>query len=283
MCGKILLIKINAKGNYLFKILIIENDEGMISFLSGTLKKEKYKVIIAGNKKSGLLIANREKPNLILCSLKGKDIDGLEILSEIRNNNSLLSTIFFFIAPKTERTLYRQAMEKGADDYLTTPITRKELLNAVSSRLKRQEAIKKYFSSLLKQKESSIQPEEKNLEDGVLEKLDLDDKILVDSDERHKLVKVRTIKMINSVGDYSKIMTFDGNRFFFRKTMKEWEEILPGNNFIRIHRSTIINLDYVDKLIRTSNRAFNVFLKNESKPVNMSRRYSIKFKDRFSK
>jgi len=267
----------------LYKILIIENEADVFSFLINTLKLEGYKIIIAQDGRSAIRIAKLEKPNLILSEIMLKDLDGFKVLSEIRNNHSLISTSFIFITAKTGRTFYRLAMEKGADDYLSMPITKNELLNAVSSRLKRNEAVKNFYYSSLKEKNQDLLPLEKEVNDDIIEKLGLDDQILVDTEERNKLIRIKTIKVISSVGDYSKILTFDGKKYFFRRPMKVWEDILPEENFIRIHRSTIINLDFVDKLEKTSNRIYNVYLNNESKPINMSRRYSLKFKDRFSK
>jgi len=263
--------------------MIIENDETVLSFLSNTLKKAGYKIIIAQDGKSAVRMAKLEKPNLILSEIMLKDIDGFKLLSEIRNNHSLISTGFIFITAKTERTFYRLAMEKGADDYLSMPITKNELLNAVSSRINRNEAVKNFYYSSLREKNQELLSYEKEMNGEIIERLGLDDQILVDTEERHKLIKIKAIKVISSVGDYSKILTFEGNKYFFRRPMKVWEDILPEENFIRIHRSTIINLDFVDKFEKSSNRIYNVYLNNETKPINMSRRYSLKFKDRFSK
>jgi len=266
----------------LYKILIVENDEDVISSLINILKPEGYKIIVAPDGKSALKITKLEKPNVIISDIMMRDTDGFKLLSEIRNNHLLVSIPFIFVTAKKERSFYRLAMEKGADDYLTKPFTKKELLNAVSSRIKRIDSIKNFHSFLSEQKRLSHAIPQDKSDESDNDKLVLEDHLLIDSDEKHNLIKVKAIKMITAVGDYSKIITFDNNKYFFRRTMKGWEEILPDKNFIRIHRSTIINLDFVDKLERTNARRFNVYLNNESKPISMSRRYGLKFKDRFS-
>ena len=60
--------------------------------------------------------------------------------------------------------------------------------------------------------------------------------------------------------------------------MKEWENRLPENHFIRIHRSTIINTDMAIRIETWYNNAHLVYLKGIEKPVVMSRRYFTKVK-----
>lgn len=63
--------------------------------------------------------------------------------------------------------------------------------------------------------------------------------------------------------------------------MSEWEERLTPKYFSRIHRSTIINLEYVEKVEKWFNSAFRVYLQGVNEPMQMSRRYAAKLKERF--
>ncbi len=58
------------------------------------------------------------------------------------------------------------------------------------------------------------------------------------------------------------------------KTLKQWQEELPDQNFVRIHRSTIINLDYVERFEKKSDLSMKAHLKNLSGPLEISRRYA---------
>ena len=85
---------------------------------------------------------------------------------------------------------------------------------------------------------------------------------------------------INSAGDYSEILTQDGKKWLSIKSMKEWEYRLPEKYFCRIHRSTIINMEHIDRLEEWFNYSFRVYIKGLEQPYVMSRRYASKLKDK---
>jgi two-component system LytT family response regulator len=64
------------------------------------------------------------------------------------------------------------------------------------------------------------------------------------------------------------------------KTLQEWEDILPDKVFVRIHRSTIVNFEYVVKVKRCRNYTQLVYLREVEEPFIMSRRYALKLKQR---
>ena len=88
--------------------------------------------------------------------------------------------------------------------------------------------------------------------------------------------------MISAADDYSEIITRDGKKSLALKSMKEWEARLPDQSFSRIHRSTIINIEEVERIESWFNNSFQVYLKGIDKPVAMSRRYATKIKERFA-
>lgn len=63
--------------------------------------------------------------------------------------------------------------------------------------------------------------------------------------------------------------------------MKQWESILPTTNFIRIHRTSIINMAYIERIEKWFNNSFNIYMKNETQPVIVSRRYGARLKKAF--
>ena len=68
----------------------------------------------------------------------------------------------------------------------------------------------------------------------------------------------------------------DGKKGLVQISMMEWEERLPENSFARIHRSTIVNLDYIEKVEKWFNNSYRVYLKGVETPFEMSRRYTAK-------
>jgi DNA-binding LytR/AlgR family response regulator len=98
---------------------------------------------------------------------------------------------------------------------------------------------------------------------------------------RHfKFLTVKTILNISAAGDYSEVLTSDGHRGLTLKSMKEWETRLPTQHFVRIHRSTIINMEFIDRVEEWFNFSFKVYLKGIEEPYLISRRYATRLKER---
>jgi DNA-binding LytR/AlgR family response regulator len=69
-----------------------------------------------------------------------------------------------------------------------------------------------------------------------------------------------------------------GVSFLLGRSLREWEDRLPEPMFARIHRSTIVNLERVERVEEWSNRAFNVYVDGHPEPYRMSRRYAARLK-----
>ncbi|MGB8951466.1 MAG: LytTR family DNA-binding domain-containing protein [Candidatus Aminicenantales bacterium] len=113
-----------------------------------------------------------------------------------------------------------------------------------------------------------------------IRKLNYDDRLFVMLGKHFKFLKVNTILNISAAGDYSEVMTSDGTRGLTLKSMKEWETRLPIQNFIRIHRSTIINMEFIERIEEWFNYSFRVYIKGVEEPHVISRRYAAKLKER---
>lgn len=107
--------------------------------------------------------------------------------------------------------------------------------------------------------------------------LEYEDRLLLD-----RFIKVRSIVMITAAGDYSEVLTEDNRKTETLKPLREWEERLPPRHFTRVHRSAIINLEFVDGLEDWFSRSYRVRLKNLSEPIVVSRRYAAQMKARFA-
>jgi DNA-binding NarL/FixJ family response regulator len=121
------------------KILIIEDEPEMRRNLLMILKLEKFQPFGAENGKVGLAMARKEKPDLILCDVMMPEFDGYAVLNALREDPEMAATPFVFLTAKGEKTDQRCGMNLGADDYLTKPVARTDLLNAINSRLRRSE------------------------------------------------------------------------------------------------------------------------------------------------
>lgn len=93
-----------------------------------------------------------------------------------------------------------------------------------------------------------------------------------------RFIKISAITFIEPVGNYSRIFTSDGKHFMVLKTLKQWEVDLPAANFKRIHRSSIINIEHLEKVEKRPDKPHQAFLKNIPEPLEVSRRYARRLK-----
>lgn len=127
------------------KILLIEDNKDVRENTSEILSLANYNVITAENGKAGVELAQKESPDLIICDIMMPVLDGYGVLHLLSKNIATAGIPFIFLTAKAERSDLRKGMEMGADDYLTKPFDDIELLNAIESRLKKSESLKKEF------------------------------------------------------------------------------------------------------------------------------------------
>jgi len=123
------------------KILIIEDQKMLRDEVKDWFMFEGFNTYTAGDGKEGVELARRFLPDLILCDIMMPEMDGNEVLADLRQNSSTSLIPFIFITALGERGQLRSGMENGADDYITKPFTRVELLNAVNARLEKSEEV----------------------------------------------------------------------------------------------------------------------------------------------
>ncbi|QNP30198.1 response regulator [Cylindrospermopsis curvispora] len=127
------------------KILLIEDDYLMQNLLLESLKAEGFAIIAAETGGLGLHKAMENLPDIVICELIMPDMDGYTILTELRQNSQLAIMPFIFLSANNSKAAVRKAMELGADDYLTRPITINELLKAIHIRLEKQSLVKSWY------------------------------------------------------------------------------------------------------------------------------------------
>lgn len=108
-----------------------------------------------------------------------------------------------------------------------------------------------------------------------------DDSIFITLNNKYQFLKLNSIIAISAAGDYTEIHLLDNSKKLSTKLMKDWEDRLPENHFCRIHRSTIINLNFVEKIDEWFNQSFSVAMKFIEKPFVMSRGYASRLKKLF--
>jgi DNA-binding response OmpR family regulator len=117
------------------KILIIEGQPEMRRNLTTILQLEKFQPFSAENGRVGVELAKKEKPDLILSEIVMPELDGFGVIAAVRGTRETESIPFIFLTTKGEQRDVRTAMSLGANDYLTKPVTKTDLLGAIRSRL----------------------------------------------------------------------------------------------------------------------------------------------------
>ncbi|MBZ0280119.1 MAG: response regulator [Anaerolineae bacterium] len=119
------------------RILVIEDESTILENIVETLTLEDFDVRGAANGRIGVQIAIEYLPELIICDIMMPEMNGYDVLLELRGNRQTAKVPFIFLTAKAEREDMRKGMELGADDYLTKPFTNAELLAAINARLER--------------------------------------------------------------------------------------------------------------------------------------------------
>ncbi len=120
------------------KILIIEDEEDLLRGLEINLSREGFHVLAATNGEAGLQLAVKENPSLIILDLMLPGMNGLDVCRELRRKG--FETPIIILTAKSEEIDRVVGLEIGADDYVTKPFSRRELLARVRVHLRRKPA-----------------------------------------------------------------------------------------------------------------------------------------------
>jgi len=188
-------------------------------------------------------------PDVIFLDIQMPGESGFELLEKMR-----VTARIIFVTAYDEYAI--RAFEINALDYLLKPVSPERLKRALE-RLELQESAETLINK----------------------KLLNDDHLFLLFNNQFQFILVKTIISITAAGDYSELHLTNGHNGLVQKSMKEWDDRLP-ENFCRIHRSNIINLEYIDRLEEWFNYSYQVYLKGIKEPFVMSRRFAIILKEK---
>jgi response regulator RpfG family c-di-GMP phosphodiesterase len=244
----------------LIKILLIEDKDCNLKVVENLLNPDKFSVHYSHDKNDGIEIAFRYLPDFILFHFEEKDdIHYLEQLFE-NEPTSGIPIIIIPSAPTFEEQ--RMLMEIGVEDYIPLWFLEESLLKTINCRYSKLVRMKERVNEQINSFEEIDAPQKNN------------DHLLVKIGKKLKLVKFSEIVCITALKEYSKIKTIDNFEILVRKSMRNWIKILPEKSFLRIHRATIINLEYIDKISQINNRTYTVSLKGLKNSFDFSYRYA---------
>jgi len=232
------------------KILLIEDNPEINENTSEILELAGYQVVSAQNGKIGVDLAQKEKPDLIICDIMMPELDGYGVLHILSKKTETSNIPFIFLTAKTEKTDIRKGMNLGADDYLTKPFDDTDLLNAIEARLHKASMLQKLYQSTPEGLDSFIQDAKKVLnlsdlcKDKKIKSYKKKAEVFSEGDAPLNIffIKSGSVKVFKSHPDGKELITniYNANDFF------GFEPILEGNIYqesaVAMHDSEIVTI-----------------------------------------
>lgn len=236
------------------KILLIEDNPEVRENTNEILDLAGYNVVTAPNGKAGVDLAQKEKPDLIICDIMMPELDGYGVLHILNKNPETAGIPFIFLTAKTEKTDIRKGMNLGADDYLTKPFDDTDLLNAIEARLRKATMQQQLYETTPEGLDTFISDAKKvlNLKDLCKDKkvksLKKKTELFSEGDTPLNIyfIKSGSIKVYQSHPDGKELITnvYNANDFF------GFEPILEGSNYtesaVAMHDSEVISIPKQD-------------------------------------
>jgi two-component system, LytTR family, response regulator len=210
----------------------------------------------AADYESAKELINSTKPDLVFLDINLSGFTSIELLDEITCKPKVI-----FITSRKEFAI--QAFEINAVDYILKPVSSDRLKNAID----RVTEFKKNAKAM-----SNSDPAERFKPDQI---------ILLNFDSKLTFIKIQDINYIEAFGNYTKIYMNDGKLSITYNSIKNWDNRLPSDVFIQIHRSSIVNLLNVAKIEKWTNDTGRLFLKGIEIPFEISRSYFFQIKKKY--
>lgn len=239
------------------KILVIEDEADIRDGIVTLLTEEGFTVYSAESGKKGIALAAANLPDLIISDILMRGIDGYGVLEELSKKKETRTIPFIYLTAKVERSDIRKGMELGADDYLFKPFKPEELLSAITSCMNKRSLLKAEYVQTADSTLSGNTPE----------------RIFLNMGNKSCFVAIDDIIYISAENQYTNIFLADGRNLLMRKSLGFWEKTLTSEKFLKIHRATLINLNYIAKMGKSHGSSFVIYLKNIPNPFVISRRY----------
>jgi two-component system LytT family response regulator len=188
-------------------------------------------VAISQKPEEGILLIKQHQPDVVFLDIEMPRMSGFRMLEQLGEYD-------FDIIFTTAYNHYSiDAIRISAFDYLVKPIGIEDL----------QHAVERLSKSLHKQTKDKIDILKKSLSDNRTQ----DDKIAISTTEGIEFLPIKNIIHIESKSNYSKIYLLENKTIMVTKILKDFEEMLLPYNFYRIHNSHLINLNYIQKYVRS--------------------------------
>ncbi len=211
------------------KILIIDDENRTRELIAKMIDSFGFDVqaIAEGeNVQSGIAAIEKHQPDIVFLDIQMPDGTGFDVLASITNKNFEV----VFITAHEEFAI--KAIKFSALDYLLKPVDLSELKAAVEKAI-----------NTIKNKGEQAQYEvlQHNMNPSQKKRL------VLKTQESVHVVELDQIIRCESDRNYTSFYLLDGKKILVSKTLKEYETLLSGHNFLRVQQSHLINLNYIDR------------------------------------
>lgn len=177
------------------KILVIEDNQEVRENLEEILELYGYEVLAAEDGTVGVDLALRHTPDLVLCDVMMPRLDGFGVLNILSKKPQTADIPFIFLTAKAEKSDFRRGMNLGADDYITKPFYKDELLAVIETRLKKSDRLRNKFDKT-----------EQGLSAFINEAKGYEELLRLSDEHKSKIYKKR--ESIFDEGDYPRYLYF---------------------------------------------------------------------------
>ncbi len=242
----------------MIKAVVIDDEQKTHNIVGKIIEKEFQDIKIVASAKNvtkGIEIIQKHLPDIVFLDVQMPDGTGFDLLKKINYHNFKL----IFITAHEENAL--QAIKFSAIDFILKPINIIDFTNSVI------EVIKE-----IKQDNEHIKI--KTFLNNIENSSEKSRKIVLKTTENIYIVNIKDIIRCESENNYTIFFLNDNRKILISKTLKEYSELLERYNFIRIHRSHLINLNYIERFEKKDSGL--VYMKDKSKvPVSFLKKFLL--------
>lgn len=118
-------------------ILVVDDEQDLLDLIEYNLKKEGYDVLKAENGVEGIKVAKEYRPNLVLLDIMMPKMGGIETCEQMRADPDLKHIPIIFLTARSDEKTEIEGLDKGADDFITKPISTTKLLSRINAVMRR--------------------------------------------------------------------------------------------------------------------------------------------------
>ncbi len=240
------------------KTILVDDEEHALNRLSYMLKERENVEVIAScnNGIEAIEEIKKHEPDLVFLDIEMPEVNGFDVISNLDIDEP---PIIIFVTAFSEYAV--KAFEVNALDYIHKPFDKKRLGLAIE---KAETQLKNYNAKEVRKKIEQLLKTKEHMDETL-------NRFVLKSGGSIYIVKTKDVLWIEASGNYISIIT-EKKKYLLRSTLSSAKEKLDNTKFYQIHRSTIVNVDFVERIEEGTYGDFMVVMDNEER-LKMSRNY----------